>query len=154
MVPDNYVLPLIENRLKQTDCKLNGWILDGFPQSESQIMMLKSLKINPSLVCVFEQSEDVSIHRIQHRRIDPETGTVYNMFTNPPPTEDFAIMKRLVQLQEDKDTVVRSRFEAWNSSSPRIIDAYKNVLLNVLTTENSIEQITEMITDAIQNPIS
>jgi len=36
-VPDNYVLPLVEQRLKQTDCKLNGWILDGFPSTEAQI---------------------------------------------------------------------------------------------------------------------
>lgn len=56
MVPDNQVLPLVEARLKQTDCKVNGWILDGFPQSEAQINLLKNLRIKPNLVCVFEQS--------------------------------------------------------------------------------------------------
>jgi len=33
MVPDNIITPLIENRLKQTDCRVNGWILDGYPQT-------------------------------------------------------------------------------------------------------------------------
>jgi len=34
MVPDSTVLPLIEHRLKMTDCKVSGWVLDGFPQTE------------------------------------------------------------------------------------------------------------------------
>ena len=79
MVADNYVLPIVEQRMKQTDCKLNGWILDGFPQTEGQINLLKNLKIKPSLVCIFEQPEDVSISRITHRRIDPETGDLFNL---------------------------------------------------------------------------
>jgi len=33
---------------------VNGWILDGFPQTDAQINLLKSLKIRPSLVCLFE----------------------------------------------------------------------------------------------------
>ena len=47
--------------MKQTDCKVNGWILDGFPMSETQINLLKELKIKPSLVCIFDQSEEVTI---------------------------------------------------------------------------------------------
>lgn len=31
LVPDQIVLPLVEQRLKQSDCRVNGWILDGFP---------------------------------------------------------------------------------------------------------------------------
>lgn len=105
MVPDSYVLPIVQMRLKQTDCKINGWILDGFPQTELQINLLRDLKIKPSLVCVFEQSEEVSLTRITHRRIDPEVGTVYNMVSNPP--EDEVIAARLIHMAEDKETVVR-----------------------------------------------
>ena len=54
MVPESVVIPLIEQRIKQSDCRVNGWILDGFPQTEAQINLLKSLKIRPSLVCMFE----------------------------------------------------------------------------------------------------
>jgi adenylate kinase len=35
MVPDTIVISLIEQRLKQSDCRVNGWILDGFPQTEA-----------------------------------------------------------------------------------------------------------------------
>ncbi len=34
LVPDSVVIPLVEQRLKQSDCRVNGWIMDGFPQSD------------------------------------------------------------------------------------------------------------------------
>lgn len=37
---------------------------------------MKELKIKPSLVCVFEQPEEISIERVSNRRIDVETGKV------------------------------------------------------------------------------
>lgn len=79
LVPDSLVLPLVEQRLKQSDCRVNGWVLDGFPQTEAQINLLKSLKIRPSLVCLFEQPEEESIRRLNNRRIDPQTGVYYNL---------------------------------------------------------------------------
>mmetsp|Transcript_42285 Transcript_42285/g.30481 ORF Transcript_42285/g.30481 Transcript_42285/m.30481 type:complete len:103 (+) Transcript_42285:730-1038(+) len=31
MVPDEIVLTLVEQRLRQSDCRVNGWVMDGFP---------------------------------------------------------------------------------------------------------------------------
>jgi adenylate kinase len=53
-VPDEILLRLIDQRVRQSDCRINGWILDGFPQSESQVNLLKSMRVKPSLVCIFE----------------------------------------------------------------------------------------------------
>lgn len=35
LVPDQIVLSVVEQRLKQSDCRVNGWILDGFPQTDA-----------------------------------------------------------------------------------------------------------------------
>lgn len=35
MVPDNIVNNLIEQRLKQSDCKVNGYVMEGFPYTKS-----------------------------------------------------------------------------------------------------------------------
>lgn len=35
LVPDQIVLSIVEQRLKQSDCRVNGWILDGFPQTDA-----------------------------------------------------------------------------------------------------------------------
>ncbi len=34
MVPDDIILTLIEQRLKMTDCRVNGWVMDGFPKTQ------------------------------------------------------------------------------------------------------------------------
>ena len=97
--------------MKQSDCRVNGWILDGFPQNDAQINLLKSLKIRPSLVCLFEQPDEESVRRLSNRRIDPHTGTYYNLEINPPKEEQVA--SRLIELHEDKEEVVKSRFGVW-----------------------------------------
>jgi len=38
--------------------------MEGFPQSEAQINLLKSMKIKPSLVVLFEQPDDESLRRL------------------------------------------------------------------------------------------
>lgn len=146
MVPDQYVQQIIEDRLKQTDCKVNGWIMDNYPVTETQIMHLRRIKIKPTLVCLFEQADNVSLDRLIHRRIDPETGDHFNIAINPP--EDPAILKRLITLNKDKEEVIRARIDTWNTSAPRVEEAYKKVILNIQTDTNE-ENITELIADAI-----
>lgn len=129
LVPDSLVIPLIEARLKSSDCRVNGWILDGFPQSEAQINLLKSLRIRPSLVCLFEQPEAETLRRLGHRRIDPETGNVYDMDMNPP--ADEVVVSRLIDLPEDKESVVRARIQHYISQQHHIEEAYKDMLFTV-----------------------
>ena len=127
-VPDQIVGPLVEQRLKQTDCRVSGWILDGFPQSEEQINFLKSIKIKPSLVCVFEQPEKTCIERLSHRRVDTETGDVVDISKVSPSPEQA---ERLVQMKEDTEDMVKKRYSFWNQAVPRIEDAFKKVLLTI-----------------------
>ena len=54
LVPDEIICSLVESRIKQSDCKLNGWILDGFPKTIQQITVLKAMKIKPSRVVILE----------------------------------------------------------------------------------------------------
>ncbi len=149
-VPDDIVISLIEQRIKQSDCRVNGWVMDGFPQTEAQVNFLNTLKIKPSLVCLFEQPDEESIRRLANRRIDPQTGEFYNTEISQP--EDEATISRLVDLPEDKQNVVQNRIEFWGKSIAHLEEAFKHTLLNV-QADKAVEQITELICDAIQNPI-
>jgi len=33
LVPDDVIMSIIENWIKQTDCRVNGWVMDGFPKT-------------------------------------------------------------------------------------------------------------------------
>lgn len=53
-IPDEIILRLIDARLRQSDCRVNGWVLDGFPENEAQVNLLRAMRIKPSLVFIFE----------------------------------------------------------------------------------------------------
>lgn len=108
------------------------------------------MKIRPSLVCLFEQPEEESVRRLSNRRVDPQTGVFYNLEILPPKEESVAA--RLIELHEDKEQVVRHRVSIWNQQVSNIEEAFKNMLLNV-QSDKPVDQITELICDAIQNPI-
>jgi len=150
LVPETIIIPLIEQRIKQSDCRVNGWVLDGFPQTEAQINLLRSLRVRPSLVCLFEQPESEIMRRLQHRRVDPETGIEYNVELRAP--EDPAVAGRLVALPEDAEATVKARLAAFTQQQHHIEEAYKDMLFTV-QADQPIDQVTEVISDVILNPI-
>jgi len=72
LVPDNITIPMILNRLKETDCK-QGWILDGFPrnkvQAETLAKALKDEGMNLDYVVEIVLPRDVAKLRITGRRL-------------------------------------------------------------------------------------
>jgi adenylate kinase len=78
-IPDAVINSLVEQRLKQSDCRVNGWVLEGFPETEAQCNLLKAMKVTPSVIFMFEQMESESVAKLYKRRVDPKTGTIYNL---------------------------------------------------------------------------
>ena len=101
-------------------------------------------------MCLFEQPDTESLRRLGHRRVDPESGLVYDMDMSPP--TDDAVLERLVELAEDKESVVRARMQHYISQQHYIEEAYKDMLFTV-QADQPIEQVTEVISDVILNPI-
>lgn len=65
--------------MKKPDCQVNGWVLEGFPETEAQCNLLKAMNIKPSHTFIFEQLEVESIEKLFKRRVDPKTGSLYNL---------------------------------------------------------------------------
>ncbi len=72
LVPDEITIPMILDRLKQSDCK-KGWLLDGFPRNKNQAIKLdESLKkANMGLDIVVEiiLDREIAKKRIMGRRL-------------------------------------------------------------------------------------
>jgi adenylate kinase len=113
--------------------------------------MLKTLKIKPSLVILFDCSEDTSITRLSNRKIDPQTGVYYDLSLAPP--SDETIIKRLLPIDEDQEDIVRKRFGKWIEFQPKLEEAFKGTILQV-NAEKTKDEIAQSIADSIQNPIS
>lgn len=80
----------MDSRLRQADCRINGWVLDGFPSNEIEINLLKSMGKTPTTVILLEQSVEECVRRLGNKRVDPLTGDLYNTEINPPKDEKVA----------------------------------------------------------------
>jgi len=139
-IPDEIILRLVDARLRQSDCRVNGWVLDGFPENESQVNLLRAMHIKASLVVIFEQPVEESVRRLNNKRVDPSTGCFYNMEVNPPTSE--IVNARLVQQKEDQEGNVRKRFVAWNTNISALEEAYKDYL-QTCPSDKMIESVAD-----------
>jgi len=71
MIPDEIIIEVLAKRLRQVDCLINGWVIDGFPSTTSQIQFLKDMNMSPSLVFVLDAPDHTVYERLEHRRFDP-----------------------------------------------------------------------------------
>jgi adenylate kinase len=49
-VPDDLLAELLALRLKMEDCSQNGWLLDGFPQTQEQAIQMYKKGVYPDLI--------------------------------------------------------------------------------------------------------
>ncbi|PFH31574.1 adenylate kinase [Besnoitia besnoiti] len=48
LLPQDILLPVLLNRLRQADCAQRGWVLEGFPQTSSQAEWLRHARLTPT----------------------------------------------------------------------------------------------------------
>ena len=98
-MPDEIVSAFVRERLAEPDVIEHGCVLDGFPRSVRQAEALMRI-VNIDRYLVLEAPKDVLMERASGRRMDPETGEIYNLTTMPPPAD---AVDRLVQRSHDSD---------------------------------------------------
>ena len=83
LVPDEIVLELLENRIKQDDAK-KGFILDGYPrnikQVDSLIKLFNELNINDYVVIYLDVDYEEAMHRTLGRMICSNCKSSFNKF--------------------------------------------------------------------------
>lgn len=148
LVPDELVIGICVERLKQEDCVKNGWLLDGFPRTGSQAATMKEKGLMPDLFLQIRVTDDECVKRISGRRSDPETGNVYHIEYNPPPAE---IASRCIQRSDDCEDVIRKRLAAYHSQCDSIVEIFEPVLKSINgmgTIEATKTQIKAFIDEA------
>lgn len=67
LISEEIVNGILKARLDKADCKLHGFVLEGFPKNDSQLKLLQSMRLEPNFVVVLECSEDVAKRRIVNK---------------------------------------------------------------------------------------
>jgi len=158
LVPDELMDRIVENRLKENDCR-KGFILDGYPrtvkQAESLEKILENLNEKLDIVILVDVSEDDVVRRITNRRICPKCGKVYNLIVpdlRPNEDELCDLCKvKLIQRDDDKEETVRRRYRVYMESTSPLIEYYdKRGILERIDGKHQPEKVKEEILKVLE----
>jgi len=155
LVPDEVVIGIIQDRLKQSDGQ-DGFILDGFPRTVIQAealdntLMEMEKKIEHAVSITVEGEE--LLRRLTGRRTCRACGRMFHVLFNPPQKEGVcdACSGELYQRDDDKEKTIRNRLNVYNQQTAPLIDYYqKKTLLRTIEGIGKIEDIFKKIEEVL-----
>lgn len=128
IVPDDLIIKLLKQRLKNNDCK-NGYILDGFPRTLQQAKVLNEIT-QIDFVFFLETPVNTIISRLETRRICEKCGRVHNLKLNDAKSCETC-GGNLIQRDDDKPEIILKRFEVFDKNISPLKEYYKPVMIYV-----------------------
>lgn len=139
LVPDDIMIGLIRDRIRQDDCKA-GFILDGFPRTEAQAealdTMLSAEKKHLNYVIELKVDDQKLIERITGRFSCAKCGAGYHDQHKQPRKAgvcDACGSAEFSRREDDKAETVAKRLEAYHRQTAPLLPYYqrKNLLISV-----------------------
>jgi len=148
LVPAELMEELIVNRLNQRDCKTRGFILDGYPPSESDLQNLTKHNVFPSQVIILECSDEIAIERQSGRVSDPLTGEIFHSTFAPPPE---SAQGRLVKRSSDNPETARKRLEHYhNQLGNHVASWYPAEIQYRIDASGTPQQVWDAVKNAVE----
>ena len=152
-VSDDIVVSLVSNAIKQPDCK-KGFILDGFPRTIEQAMMLDKvlhdnhIKINAVLNLIVP--DEILVKRITGRLIHTPSGRSYNIHYNPPKVTglDDETSEPLIKRSDDTEEMLLIRLNEFHEKSKTILDHYRDIIIHI-DADGSQDVVMKACSDAV-----
>ena len=151
LVPDEVIIGIVDERLKQDDCA-KGCILDGVPRTIAQAEAIEKAGIRIDAVIAIEISEEEILRRMSGRRVCEACGASYNMEAIPPKVEGICdnCGGKLIQRKDDTPETVRERLKVYHKETAPLVDFYdQRGVLKRVAVENSKEATNAKILAAL-----
>lgn len=159
LVPDDVIIGLVKDRIKQPDCQ-KGFLFDGFPRTIPQAEAMKKAGVKIDYVVEIDVPDEEIIKRMSGRRVHLASGRTYHIVFNPPKVEgkDDVTGEPLIQRDDDKEETVKKRLEVYHAQTEPLVkfyldweksgdpDAPKFVKINGV---GSVDSITQQIFKAL-----
>ena len=129
LVPDELVVDLVVDRIKNEDCK-KGYVLDGFPRTIPQAECLDKALSDMNDALDFAINIDVPdeniISRMGGRRACVGCGATYHVVNIPPKKEGICDRcgGELILRDDDKPETVKQRLDVYHEQTQPLIDYY------------------------------
>lgn len=157
LVPDDVIVGLVAERLKEKDCD-NGFILDGFPrtipQAESLDTMLNDMHLNLNGALSVQVPRSVIIERLAGRRSCRNCGALAHVVFSPP--KKAGVCDRcggeLYQRQDDTEETVAHRLQVYEQQTAPLVDYYRRRnLLREIDGVGPVDEIRARVMRALED---
>ena len=153
LVPDEVVIEMVNDRLKQDDCA-NGYILDGFPRTIPQAWALERHHVFLDAAVSLEVPDELIVNRMSGRRNCPECGMTFHIANNPPKKEgvcDFCGTK-LGSRKDDAPETVLSRLATYHEQTEPLKAYYeKTGKLVIVEGQEEVADTTALVFKALED---
>lgn len=160
LVPDDVIVRLVGERLKQKDCA-NGFVLDGFPrtlpQAESLEGILKTMALPLDAVLSIQVPHDVIVQRLAGRRNCQNCGALYHVNFDPPSNGQTCDRcdGGLQQRDDDREETIITRLRVYESQTAPLANYYRDRgKLREINGVGKVEDIQKRIIEAVGRPAS
>jgi len=157
LVPDDYIIKLIQENLTKPECK-DGFILDGFPrtvpQAEKLDEMLKKDNATLDSAIEFKIPDSVVITRLSGRLVHKASGRTYHKDFYPPkvPGKDDVTGEPLIQRDDDKEQTVKERLQVFHKETAPVVDYYrKQKVLVTIDANKEGDEVAAQIRSILRN---
>jgi adenylate kinase len=158
LVPDDVIVRLVGERLKQRDCA-QGFVLDGFPrtlpQAESLEEILKAMALPLDGVLSIQVPQQIIVQRLAGRRNCRDCGALYHMNFDPPRNDETCdrCNGRLQQRDDDREETITTRLRVYETQTAPLVNYYRQRgNLRKIDGVGKVEDIQKRIIDALARP--
>ena len=147
LVPDEVVVGIVDERLKESDCA-TGFILDGFPRTTAQAEALRAAGVSIDHVVHIAVPEEALVERLGGRRSCVGCGSMFHVVFAPPEKEGICDTcgGELFQRADDNPETVRERLRVYSDKTAPLVEFYR-AAGNLVTVDGEGE--TQAITGRI-----
>jgi adenylate kinase len=153
LVPDDVVIGIIKDRLKEDDC-INGFILDGFPRTIPQAQALVDMGIDIDVVLDIEVPDEKITARMSGRRVCSKCANSYHMLYKKPKVDGIcdACGGELIQRKDDAPETVKARLVEYHEMTEPLKGFYENLgKLKVVEGQEEVAQTTKLVFAALED---
>ena len=151
-VPDELIIQLVANRIRTPDC-LNGFNLDGFPRTLSQVEALEDL-LELNGICInhtiqFVVDDDAMVRRISGRYSCLNCSEGYHVEFHKPKVDgicDKCGLNKFHKRADDNEAIVQARLTDYHVQTEPIINYYrKKGILSKIDGLPGLEEVKRQI---------
>lgn len=157
LVSDEIVCEVISQSISSAECKSKGFILDGFPRTKEQAIMLdeilKKNEIELDSLINLAVDDELLVKRITGRRIHQPSGRTYNTFFNPPKAEgvDDETGEPLTQRADDTVEKLSVRLSEFHSKTKPVLEHYANKVMTIDASDADFNNIATKILESLRS---